>query len=318
MATAIEVHQNLFRRKFKDLNDSLMPKAPIPSIDISVGTGLHAGFTSTLSRRSFTIGSGSGCDLVLLDDNIKDLHATISISQSVFGCAVQIESTQSDVKLDDVAIQPKTPSPFDTLPAKLSLGSVEVCFAAHDKAKPKGLQALGDVALRASVIIMVILLILIGLDLASQPVGNDRTETTSIPDAEVVENTTSSDLTEALRNRIAEAGLAEGLTVTETPEALFVTGRLSPEQMNRWQLIHKWFDAQPNAELLSTNLRSAPILEDFPAVASIKLSGSPQVRFLNGRVARVGDTVQNGWKVISISAEGLKLQNGNEIAQITF
>lgn len=318
MANQVELHQDLFNSKLKRLADRVLPRPAPPRLQLRIETGLHSDVDAEIRKSAFVIGSAPECDLVLLDDCIAEKHATVRVQNSVFGQAIQVATKRDDVLLDGVAITKSTPSSFTTVPAVLRVGEVDIKFSGPDGERRGRLLALNDRLIRVCVVILTFFLVLLGMDLAADPAQSPMLSEAQMSDS-ISEAEAKPDPHQLLTQRIEEAGLSQSLALTKTSDTTFhVSGRLTVGEMADWQKIHRWFDQNTDGTLLTTKVEPTPVLTGFPAVASVRLGGHKEVRFLSGKTASIGDQVHGNWVIDDITVEGIRVRNDKETLQIAF
>lgn len=318
MSNAIELHQTLLQGKLRRFAQRFIPQAQTPHLSMKIESGLHKDAQMKLAADEFSIGSDPECDLVLLDDGIAGKHASVSVKNSLMGHAIEVTTHQDNVSLNGARLEKARPSTFETVPARIDLGDVCVMLDGSGHGSTKWLLALNDRVIRLCFVALLFFAVLLGMDLAAgspdAPPPAARLETAE-PSSAAEQPTPQ----EILLGKISEAGLENALTVSQPAQnTVVVTGSLPKEKLGKWTSIHHWFDGQANGILLTSNVRAAPVLSNFPAISAVRLGDDKQVRFLNGTVAGIGDKVHDNWTVEDITAEGLQISKGPNTLTISF
>jgi len=320
MAQAFQVHKNLIETRAISLARFFVPTRSVPKVSILVQSGLHKDSSIQFEKVQFDIGSSSESDLILLDDCVAEHHARVSVCRSIFGAAIQVTTQCESVALDASPIIPKQASPFKTIPATLDLGNVTLKFSNPNPAKHSRFLRWLERMFRSFVLLLFFLLAWLGVDVKFDAIGRPAAvAVVGLVQTDPVVETDKVDLAKQLTEKIKASKLSEYLSILQpSSSTIIVSGTLPSGKLGSWKTIHRWFDSQPNSPLLTANVQSAPVLSDFPAIGSVKLSDPPQVRFMNGVKATIGDTIHKKWKIKKISSGSLWITNGSETIELSF
>ena len=302
-------------------------------VSIEILDGLQQGLSHQLTTNNMTIGADAGCDIVLLDDGIAPRHATIALKSSLFGTVATIQSAEAGVRVGKSELKSRqTSTPF-TLPIEVSVGGVRVALAQRERTTGRRKSPLSK-ALDAVLLMTVVTL---GLVVASVFVGatgsgssNQRfTVGTQIatpqvaPEAREVQIESAAVATQearqALEARLTEAGLADYLQVNVLQgSGLAVQGNLPESMFDTWRDLHSRLDTQGSRSLLVSNVTTAPDIEAFPPISSVRLSEPQELIFANGDRAGIGQTIANGWTIEAVSDSVITLSRMSETLSIDY
>lgn len=129
--------------------------------------------------------------------------------------------------------------------------------------------------------------------------------------------TCQSDAAEALRTRLAAAGL-EGLQVAPSDGVLRVSGVMPADKASHWRELRSQFETDFG--------RSLPLIVDIAngtdtpalAVASVWLGGNPELRTKTGQTLREGDRTADGWTVNRITSGRISLSRDTRQVDIRY
>jgi hypothetical protein len=144
---------------------------------------------------------------------------------------------------------------------------------------------------------------------------------TSVAPPKPVANSTSEDRPGAdLRQRLLAAGLDKTLSVERRGVMLVVDGIVSSATYARWRVVKDALASTPNALGTSviTDLVKTSTSANVPnnSVASVVLGNAPYVMSTNGRRARVGEILEDGWMVEAITADTVTMRRGQTVNRI--
>ena len=286
------------------------------ALNIDVLSGAHAGVSQRVEGSEITIGTGSGCDVILFADKLAPRHAAIS-TRSTFGSTVVIRAIDGPVVLDSGAMLEPGQWAEGQMPLDISLGGTHVTLSRtinpHEFAKPMIAMA------------MALGLILIGPNLvdtafssvtrpAQSVVANDVVPS-ALPDAS---EAAEIDMVTLLRDRVREDQLGHLIEVLPGRDGtVLASGEIGRENTDAWRSILRWFDTVPGAPNLVNAVRVGQAPE-MPSIASVWLLGDPEVTLSSGEKLREGDRARGGWEVKRISAQGVVLSRNGSDVTLTF
>ncbi len=321
MTNALQTHQQLATTMLRSAVTDMLPRIVAPVVDIGVQGGLHDMVSVSLPGEDIRVGSSFDCDVVLLDDEIAPEHLRIMARPSILGAAVSIETKEADVMLNGHPVRVGRPTPYTSLPATLTVSKVTLKLATHQVSTRRSARLAGFLSntfttvLLAGLIVIVPPSLMVGLGRNSNLVVSLQQDATPEAGAEQPVQP----FLDQLNSRIAAATLKSFLDVTLSPDGvLFVQGAVPPAKLAAWEEIHRWFDALPGAPPLNSRVAGTPILDELPAIAAVRLSDPPEIRFADGHVSRIGDDVSDGWKIADITNDGLVLQRNSEELRVAF
>jgi hypothetical protein len=120
-----------------------------------------------------------------------------------------------------------------------------------------------------------------------------------------------------LRQRLLAAGLDKVLSVDKRGNLLVVDGIVSSATYGRWREVKDALSLTAGNSVI-TDLVKTSTSANVPnnSIASVILGKSPYVMSTNGRRARVGEVLEDGWTVEAISAETVTMRRGQTVNRI--
>jgi Inner membrane component of T3SS, periplasmic domain len=123
-----------------------------------------------------------------------------------------------------------------------------------------------------------------------------------------------------LRQRLLTAGLDKTLSVERRGNMLVVDGIVSSATYGRWREVKDALSGIPNAlgSSVITDLVKTSTSANVPnnSIASVVLGKTPYVMSTNGRRARVGEVLEDGWLVEAITADTVTMRRGQAVNRI--
>lgn len=318
MQNIIELHQSLLGEKLRRVVQRIVPQPGTPSLSLKVASGLHQDANIDIAANAFSIGTASECDVVLLDDGIADVHANATVKSSLLGNVLQVKALHDGVRLNGKAIQKDQSSSFETVPLDFSINGINVLITANGTSREQDILDMNDRFIRVCLSALFFFAVLFSIDVVAS--SAERPVQSAMPTQALQTDPEPKPSVKAeLEAKIDGAGLSDLLTLQQTPDnTLNVSGSLPVEKMTEWKKIHSWFDGHSNEILLTSQVRIAPVLDDFPALASVRLGPEPSVRLLSGKVFQVGDRVHGPWIIEDIAQDNIRIRNGQDTLKVNF
>ncbi len=126
-----------------------------------------------------------------------------------------------------------------------------------------------------------------------------------------------------LRQRLLAAGLDKALSVEKRGNLLVVDGIVSSATYGRWREVKDAVSLTANTagsagNSVITDLVKTSTSANVPnnSIASVVLGKAPYVMSTNGRRARVGEVLEDGWTVEAITAETVTMRRGQTVNRI--
>lgn len=278
---------------------------------LSVRKGRHQGASVSIDRRHFTIGSSLESDVVLTDRGVAAAHVSITRTGSGLTDRIAVE-----VLADDVIVGGEAPPPgvtsIVTLPTDIHIAdSVVHIEGGQAKATVSTLTKLVPVGIAVGALLGLLVPLLPSVLTTLLP-GNSPV--LSRGTGEVIGEETLA----LVRARIAAAGLGPGIEVNARGSAVVVRGQLGEADFGRWRtlksaLIGEGLVGSGLLDLVSP--ASAGALANG-VLAAVVMQPVPTVIGMDGRRAKVGEVLADGWMVKEISGEAVVLERGQQISRI--
>lgn len=297
-----------------------MPFSSAPSIVISVCCGLHEGSSKKLAKSTVTIGSEDSDDIVLLDTQIMPAHVTISSLHSLFGPVVYLAATGGPIKLGDQKISDGASSRLLRLPTEAVLGDeVRIRIAAASYVREKPQTWLARTERSAWNAVAMVALTTFALVASSQFWGSRYVVHVAPRTVDQDQQQSAAVDVVTIEKKLSELGLENDLKVSALSDGIIkLSGRLAPGQMAQWQELRTWYDsvAQGRPMLTSLNVSSAP--PELPPIAIVQLHEPRMLILANGNAIKPGSQIANGWRLVTITQDGIDISRGAESQKIAF
>lgn len=296
-----------------------VPSKPIPIL-LEIEGGLQAGARVTRDSTELTVGSDFVRGVVILDEGVPALAATITISRTIAGHVATILAGPLDIEVEGKALSAADGPRTCVLPCRINLTPEVSLFLSRPRlARDESVMdrvvrfLVGGVAATTALFFG-----LVALDTAMQA----DIHLVMISDTEVPAETD----TELRNARVAElsasierSGLAPYLSLDSSSEGVVrVVGSVPESGYQGWTEINLWFDGLEGAPPLFSQVRRTPDLNKLPPISAILLS-EPQTIFLaTGEQLVEGDILIDRWVVGDIAVDGLALRRGVETTFVPF
>jgi hypothetical protein len=298
--------------------------ARVGGCTITVLSGAHAETTLAVGNSPVTIGAGQNNDLVLFTEDIAGQHCRIAPGRHPLA-KYTIYALHGPVELADGTVL--RPGELCSLQPdfEIRLGTCKLAVRRSvdpaEYVKP---------ALQAVMFGLFVFTAVTAWNLFStlpsavgQSLGSalsmERLEAglRSVGLQEVLTSSIDRDLA-AVRAKLEEMSLHSSVRVLATPDNMLkVTGTISETSLAQWNQFLKWYDTNPQFPRLVRSVAHSSN-NDLPQVESVWLSGKPEVFLKGGATAMVGDTIDGGWKVMSIQPGLLVLSRDGSSVTLTF
>jgi hypothetical protein len=317
----VQTHANVVTSKLRkgiSVNSFLSGRV---DFHLQITGGLLDATTANLCGKHFQIGSDFDADINLLDDHIDPQHCEFFIQPSVFGPVGAIRALGQNVVVDGQALVPGTTSDFQALPVALAIGEVSVVFETRSN-EPRLIKVnvrkrKRFAAIAAAVLVLAIAFIqFTDVALYDFQIELQDRNTAAIDPAEIKNALVArtNDVLITATAKLNELGLGEFVRIEEfSAGSLRASGTLRSDKQRDWHAFQIWYDMANNPVLISS-VSVAPDFNDFPPIASIKMTAPRRLNLTSGRRIVVGDVVSEGLILESIEDGFLRLsRNGEEI-----
>lgn len=319
-----KVHSELITARLRrDLHiDSFLLRG-VPFV-VEVDGGVLNGVRTKLACRRCRVGASMDSNVILFDQGIEDKHVELHFKSSIFGPVVSVRALGPDVQVAGKVLKPQEATDYLALPLSVSINSVTLNFTPRHEVKhtisPKLLKAWRYFSKTA-----IVCLLLLGLTLFSNyRQFNLQVAPKAAPSPYmVVQNDDAStkrlaDVAEAVQVKLTELRLTDYVTATvDTSGAVALAGSLTAEKQASWHAFRQWYDLTNNPVLLS-KVSLAPKLNNFPRIASVKLSDPTRIQLSNGGQLGVGDEFLDGHILRAIEPTHIIVTVRGEDMRISF
>lgn len=312
--------------RFQRMTQADDPTPDGPLTRVTINAGRHAGATATLDTQRFSVGSDLGCDVILTDHDLAPVHAIVTRTSSMFSERVTIEAVGDDVSCNGEAIVAGTRHD-SALPVRLRLGETEMSLATMGGgARPGGATSSGWMWLLIPAAIGVGLLlgwVLSSLEPASRTAAFQRGPVEARPQASGASRPTEVAASQEVRGyeaRLEEAGLGQSIAVVERGRAVIFRGSVNQSDHETWRTVKRaiqddGLDPSRMVDLVSVN---APARVSPNLVGAVTMRPVPTVIGGDGRRAKVGEMLSDGWMVEAIGDGKVTLKRGQQTVTVPF
>jgi hypothetical protein len=244
----------------------------------------------------------------LTDDSIADRHIEVRRLNARIGSMVSIKALSDDVRVGIHELVAGTEIQT-TLPARVSLGGTHIILRSQESGETSNW-----------LLIALPLAILIG-GLAGYLLPNMRLLPSTFGGSQVrpsieqslAENSAETNIPPAITNAIRGAGLQGKVRAVSRGSVIVYRGTLSERDYATWRQVRDDIKASGTAgQVFDLVTLSAAMTPSPGLVSSVMLRPTPLVVSSDGRTARIGETLRDGWRVKAITADRVVLQRGKQ------
>lgn len=285
---------------------------PPPQITISVVSGLQAGSEVELTKQAFRIGDSVTDELFLLPKDGEKGSVDVSFGQVANVTLVSASTDRKDVYLDDLLVTSEAAT--KRLPCKLKIDGDVLCVSRSSELSETDTEASIPVVLMAS-LLMVMTLIVGWMYL----VPTERFSTSQFVQGDASSDGGFQDASAIVEAVLAKAGLSERVEVTSRADSVVeISGTISRNDLGEWQTARSEIEIVLADFPVIYNVRSVPVLTNFPAISLVTQAPQKFVILLDGQKVEMGDTIVENWKLSDIREKSLILQNVDELIEVSF
>jgi type III secretion protein D len=306
-----------------------------------VSSGIHAGSSVVMSETSAVVGGDTEADVVLLDEGIAAQHVRLEQKNAL----LVIQALAPGVVVNGEALS------VDTIcdayfPVLLDIGPVSIRIVGPPPPTPAVVHAFSIVAPKAlrrpmASHAIILLMALTGAGLVGYPlsgwwVGSSPVQTASTPEpaTKIVQSSLNIALpfqevpltsptmkpemaADIIRKSIAAAVLPN-LAVSVAEGHVEVSGVLTPEEQNKWQMIQKSFDEQYTGQVLLIDSVSIAAVPPAPRLGfeAVSLGKDPYV-VVAGRRHKTGSVI-DGWEITTIERNHITIRRGTQSVSLAY
>jgi type III secretion protein D len=293
---------------------------------LHVLSGRHAGATQALPEGEVTLGSSLNADIVLTDQSILPVHATLDRGRF----RVAIQAVDGCVKLGEqtLALGERVRSPY---PARIQLGDVELeCISASRAA---ALANSPGVVTLASIFVIILALSVARAFWPETSGGNVKYSAPQAPSlkASAANGSSSESAKDAIKkleaakvaaNALTQKLLAGGIQSVEVSAEQGIVqarGVVAQPSEDSWRSIQIWFDGsfgqevilQSEVTIAPVKARSAPI-----GIQAVWAGRRPYLIDDHGEKYFEGAMLKDGWTIGKIEEKKVTLTRKDEVLSL--
>ncbi|MGB5863678.1 MAG: FHA domain-containing protein [Sulfitobacter sp.] len=335
---ALETHVSFLRERGRLAGRSMVPTIAPPRLGLRVSDGLQANATASLDVERVTIGCDPECDIVMPDEGVAPQHAILDMRRTLFGDAVAVTALAQDVSIEGRAIAIGERSPYLRAPNVVRMGPVSIVIEATSmhtgaplKRRSMRRAAIGAAALLAAIVIpaefyqssradwdVISSEKLAEID-AVRLVSLQQNRPISIDDATYGPTLPLPSEADAMNAELARMELDRFLKAESWNDgSVLVSGSLPTNMFGAWQAAHVAFDKTHSSSNVISQVERAPELRAFPTIAAVRLGAAPEIIFVSGQRAGIGDKISSDWTITDIAEGSLTLERGFETLDVAF
>lgn len=321
---SLETHLTYLRNRIVTTVRQMIPHITAPEVSLVVQTGLQADMHADITVQQAMIGSALDCDIVMLDEGVEERHATLDLQRTVFGDIVAVTALAEGVSYGGSERSVGAQSEFRRLPQSLVVGPVTLELSHEARPAP----APHNLSFKPLLFVAVLAVgIAVPAFFVSQVKPSWQIRTIDAVSANSVMDEASKGVAAAtveheiarLEDAISLAGMSQYLQVSRWgDDTIKVHGTIPAQFYDDWRAVQIGFDDGMAGYQLIASVQLAPRLEDLPSIAAVRLDKTPQIVFIGGARAGIGEVVANGWTVTAIQSGKINLERGPETFEIRF
>lgn len=121
------------------------------------------------------------------------------------------------------------------------------------------------------------------------------------------------------RVRLDDLGLGRMLKVSSTEDGkILIKGTLLGAHAGRYSIFKGWFQSRTTYPPLIDEVEFLKLSGVFPKVVSVWLGDNPLVHLDNGKNARIGNTLGDGWKIVEIGRLAMMLERDGTVIELAY
>jgi hypothetical protein len=285
-------------------------------LSLDVLSGLHYGVRAPIDAEACTIGSSPGCDLVLSDGGIANEHLNLRF----YGRQVAVNATGGAVTIEGQPTLQRGYGCRAKLPLTLMVGDAKLRIVRNTTSAPI-IGRWGPYAAVLAVVLVMTPLVAVQAGIsellpqkARSP--NDNLIVGSLPTMSVEHSDAA--IIESLQLKIDQAKIG-ALTLSTDGRRIDVSGQVSPERMEAWRDVQRWFDHSHGGRFVLVSLVSAAAAADAPKFTfqAVFFGENPYVVDARGERRYPGAALQDGWMLKSIENGQILVARGGQEFKLT-
>jgi hypothetical protein len=289
--------------------------------------GLHDGVGLTLGVRDYRIGSSTGADIVLRDNNIAAEHAVLRVERS----GVRIEATGGEIGLNG-GILAKGHGCRVRFPAELTFGNTRVRLTgAQDPylvVAERSWRVLHSFITSRPILSsagFVLTVAIVSVAAMSLPRGGAglRPHNAPVPPSVNLPASTAETAVTQLKRRLLDYNI-DGIKVIVAGDQLTVSGRVGRSSTSDWNSVLKWFDeTYANQIALASTVEIVNDNETAKGAMQLRLQAvqfgdRPYIIFDDGMHYFEGALLDNGWMIKQITEQKIMFSKADQTIVIKY
>ena len=275
-------------------------------VRVSVLTGRHKGAVANVNSGRMVIGSSTNADIVITDEGIADEHVRVTARRNWWSSQIEVQSLNGTFVVG-YQVPNEAGSLIVNLPADVVVGSTRIRF---ESTVPRNELWTSGRGLMMAIFIGAAL----GLILPFLPVISGSIPTFWSPAAS--QSQVSS--VDGILQQLSNSGLVGKVHVSERWGTFIFRGTLPVGEYEKWravkrQLLAQGLTVEKMVDLVGSSTAGRTRQKIISAVV---MDPEPMVIAYNGRKARVGELLVDGWVVKEISGDVVLLQRGQQSVRV--
>lgn len=275
---------------------------------LEIADGPNAGAVVSLAPGRYRLGSDTGDDIVLADQEVAASHAVLELTADKAG----ITPMAGDIVLQRNALKAGQPKILKR-GAVVTIGGTRIRVTASEATpRPQG---------RRLITTGLVLAGLVGAALVyhgAAPARVDPATEAHAAERGMAAPTTLAQAVADFRDHLASTGLAGKVDLSALGGVVLARGDLRAGELDSWLDAHKWFDSHlGNRFALKDTVRAADSVQPPQlAIAAVSMEPVPNVVTQDGQRLVEGAVLADGWKIDRITLSDVILRRGGHEVRI--
>lgn len=298
------------------------------SLNLLVVSGPQAGASLVLSQSAHRVGSGLDCDIVVADPRLAASHFTLENASGLDDASTMaLRALEAEVWVQNgPVLQPGEACPIRR-PLRFTAGGTQFLLDPQVDSPVTNTATAGHgwrsrmAATAILAIGAVTLLVVQATPAGTATVASLSTVASALEHAVAAtspDRPVAAEITAALADRLAAAGLAGVHPNMSVDGMIEATGAMSPEQQVAWSDVKRWFDGAYGArtvlvDRVTLSTPAAPL-----SIAAVHPGASPFVIDRSGQKLFPGSKLPGGWVVDTIEATHVLVRRNGQALAVRF
>lgn len=274
---------------------------------LEIADGPNSGAVVSLAPGRYRLGSDTGDDIVLADQDVAPSHAVLQLTAD----QANITALAGGIVLQRSALRTGQPKMLKR-GAVMTIGATRIRVAAGEAAQPRQ-----DRTLITACLALLGVIGAAAVYRGAAPVTVGATEV-SAPPTRAQAALTPTQAVDGFRRYLAGTGLAGGVRINAGGRVVLASGTIPPRDRDTWLAAQKWFDGHLSSRFALRDTVRVAQATDPPqlAIAAVSMKPLPNVVTRDGQRFVVGAVLQNGWQIDRITLNVVILRRGGREVQI--